>query len=161
MKNLNESRVAQLSAAVKKLLVNTFEDSRRRLESKSIKSSRIQSTGRGVMQSVSNDYIFLENPVKIECNLKYVLDFFKAREEARGRNEQFNEATFEINLTLGGEKLVDKNEIARGSDSEKAIKQVISEEQLYVTSHIATFLSAYENFSQGVLQNYRQQIVGR
>ena len=74
------------------------------------------------MQSVSNDYIFLENPVKIECSLKYVLDFFKAREEARGRNEQFNEATFEINLTLGGEKLVDKNEIARGTDSEKAIK---------------------------------------
>ena len=40
---------------------------------------------------------------------------------------------------------------------EISIKYVISEEQLYVYLHFMTILTAYENFSQGVLH---QEIYG-
>ena len=117
---------------------------------------------------MSNEYVFREKPFSIDCNLKYTLNPMQVRIDDPGSTEP----AISVDLIMGGYfKEQEHQEMVGGftptspferadkqqQSDEISIKYVISEEQLYVYLHFMTILTAYENFSQGVLH---QEIFG-
>ena len=67
----------------------------------------------------------------------------------------YNKPYLWINLMFGGyfaDEFGDSFGLTGNESSNIAIKEVVSEEQIYAYLHFVTFLTAYESFSQGVLQ---------
>jgi len=134
MKLMSPNQAKDLCQKVKDFLRATFEDSEGRFS-----------------QESSNEYLFRDKQFSIDCRLKYVQDLMSAMRSAAQRGEEFSKPLIDVDLIFGG---LFKDQRAEGTEQQESlisIKKVITEEQLYVALHILTFLSAYENFSQGVI----------
>ena len=84
MNGIDEAGIVALCARVKDLIEDTFDDSARRFDPE---------------LSMANEYIFLDHPFSIDCQMHYVTNPV----QARLANPNFSEPYLWINLLWGSQ----------------------------------------------------------